>query len=786
MKLKIFSLAVFFITLHAYAFATTIKLGGKVIDVQTKNGIPGATVSIPELRLSVLTDDKGEFIFDHLARKGRFLIEVTFIGYQTLTQAIDLGSTSSFDFILSPSTIEVKEVIITGTTFSASNKKNSTSASVVSHEDLVAKPANNIIDAIAHVPGVSQITTGNAISKPIIRGLSYNRVVTVANGVKQEGNQFGDEHGIEIDQFSVGRVEVLRGAASLLYGSDALGGVINMESPIPVPDVEGRMHAEFLSNYSTNNGLSSNSLMLYENQNGFVYRAHGTYKNAHSFQTPTGYYPNSGYIEANYDGQAGVNRPWGYVHLDFSSFHDKIGFYDSGNISGTTNADAIFGNGNGGVYSNNDFTSRSLSFPQQDVRHLKASINSSIQLGGGRLKSVFGYQRNERREKPDASSTSLYLDLSTYSYDFKYRFKGKNGWEPVLGTAGAFQYGDNTSIKANNTLIPSYHSSEFGMFAYLKKSWSTRTVDGGIRWDYRSLDGMQYLNRLGAEIYPAFTNSFSNLSGALGFTQEFGEHLSFKTNAGTAFRGPNIAELASNGVHEGAFRFEIGNPNLKPERSYQVDASVSYNSDQMDISLGGFLNYINDYIYYSNANTGSGPETRLVGTDSIPVYRSTQYDASLRGVEASFTAHPVKYIHFENIFSYTFAKNRTLDKPLPYIPAANLRNELKFEPTIKGLIKSYISIGLDSYFDQTRVDDFETSTSGYSLINMGVGTTIRLKRQQLTVYIAAKNLADQKYYDALSRFKPGRLDVTQPDLGIYNPGRNITFGIFMPLSIKRW
>ena len=782
MKLKIFSIAVLFIALHAFTFASTVKLGGKVTDVNTKNGIPGVTVSIPELRLSVVTNDKGEFIFNHLARKGRVLLEVTFIGYQTLTQIVDLSTTSSFDFILSPSTIEVKEVVITGTAFSASNKKNSTSASIVSHEDLLTKPANNIIDAISHVPGVSQITTGNAISKPVIRGLSYNRVVTVANGVKQEGNQFGDEHGIEIDQFSAGRVEVLRGAASLLYGSDALGGVINIENPVPVPDPEGRMHAEFLSNYNTNSGLTSNSLMFAENRNGFVYRVHGTYKNAYSFQTPTGYYPNSGYIEANYDLQAGLNRPWGYVHLDFSSFHDKIGFYDPDNITGTTNANAIFTNGNMGVYSNSDFKDRRLSFPNQDVRHLKVAVNSNIQLGEGKIKSVFGYQRNIRQEIPDPNSTSLYLDLNAYSYDLKYYFKEKNGWEPVLGTSAEFQYGDNTSVKANSTLIPSYHSSAVGLFAYLKKTWSTRTVDGGIRWDYRGLDGMQYLNRLSTLIYPAFKNNVSNVSGALGFTQECGKYLSFKTNAGTAFRGANIAELASNGVHEGTFRYEIGNPNLSPERSYQVDASFSYSSDQLEASLGGFLNYINNYIYYINTNQ----ETILVGTDNIPVYRFVQNDAALRGVEASFTVHPVKYVHFENIFSYVFAKNRTLNKPLPLIPAANLRNELKFEPTIKGLSKSYIFVALDNYFNQNRVDDFETATIGYSLIDVGVGTTIRLKRQQLTLYIAAKNLADQKYYNALSQLKPGRLDVTRPDLGIYNPGRNIIFGVFMPLSIKRW
>lgn len=780
MKLKIRLLIALVFIVHVYASAATIQFAGKVIDEQTKNGITGAIVSIPDLRLSMITDENGDFIFDRIPRKGRVLVEVTFLGYKTLTQMVDLGGTSPFEFALSRSTIEMKEAIVIGTPFRSIGKKNSTSVDVVSREELVAKPSGNIIDAISHVPGVSQITTGNAVSKPVIRGLSYNRVVTVVNGVKQEENQFGDEHGIGIDQYSAGRVEILRGAASLLYGSDALGGVINIVDPIPVPDAEGRMHAELVSNYSTNNGLFANSLMLYENQNNFTYRVHGTYKNAFSFRTPLGYYPNSGYRETNLDGQVGVTRPWGYMHIDFSTFHTKIGFYDPENI----NANGIYTDGSGGIFSNADFTNRVVGFPQQDVRHTKISLNGNIQLGLGKLKSVVGYQQDIRREIANGvSSPDLFLDLSTYNYDLKYYFPEKNGWEPVIGVSGVFQYGDNTSKKGTFTVIPSYRSSEVGVFSYLKKTWLNTTVNGGIRWDYRSLDGLQYLNSIGTQIYPAFNNIFYNLSGALGFTREFGKNLSFKANAGTAFRGPNIAELASNGVHEGTFRYEIGNPNLIPEQSYQADASFSYDSDHLNASLGGFLNYINNYIYYANTNQ----ETRLVNGVAIPVYRFTQNDAALHGVEASLILHPLSYIHFENSFSYVFAKNRTLDRPLPFIPAAALRNELKFEPNIKGLTKSYISIGLDSYFNQSRVDDaFETSTQGYSLINMGLGTTIQIKRQQLTLYIAAKNLGDKQYYDHLSRLKPGRLDISRPSLGVFNPGRNITFGIFMPLSIKRW
>lgn len=780
MKLKIFSFIALVFLVHTYVFAAnkSIQFSGKVTDAQTQNPIAGAVVSIPELRLAMVTDENGDFIFDRIARKGRVLVEVSFVGYKTIIQTVDLGSTSPVDFALSHSTIEMEEAVVIGTPFKASQKRNSNSVQIISHDELLATPSANIVDAISHVPGVSQITTGNGVSKPVIRGLGYNRVVTVVNGVKQEENQFGDEHGVNVDQYSVGRVEILRGASSLLYGSDALGGVVNIEVPVPAPDAEGRMHAELASNYSTNNGLTANSLMIHENRNNFSYRVHGTYKNAYSFKTPDGYYPNSGYRETNLDGQVGINRRWGFVHAGVATFYTRLGFYDPENI-----VNGLYAKG-AGFYTEDDFTNRKIGYPQHQIRHTRVSLNSNIDLGKGKLKTILGYQRNIRREIPTEDvydSPALFLDLATWSYNLQYAFTEKKGWEPIWGVSGAFQNADNTNTKGTFTILPSYTSTELGLFAYLKKSWTNTTVNGGIRWDYRFLDSDQFFGRKGDLKFPAFTYTFNNLSGALGMTHEFDKQFSFKANAGTAFRGPNIAELASNGAHEGTNRFEKGDQNLKPEHSYQVDASFAYDSDLWRASVGGFLNQVNNYIYTANFNKEIEPDTGL------PLYRFVQTDAVLRGIEASLTLHPVPYIHFENDFSYTIGKNKALDKPLPMIPAANLRNELKFEPTIKGLSKSYVSVGLDSYFDQTRVDDtFESTTAGYSLINLGLGTTIGIKKQKLSVYVAAKNLANRKYYNHLSRLKPGRLDIERPELGVFNPGFNLTFGIVMPLSIKRW
>ncbi len=754
-----------------FLFANELTFSGKVLDARTKEPLPGATVSLPDLRITVVTDAKGAFNFKNIPSRGRFLLEVKFIGYKTITRTIDFSNAGNFEFELEPSMIEAREVVVTGSAFSSDKRKNSTSVATVSKTELLSHPSANLIDAISRIPGVAQITTGPAISKPVIRGLSSNRVLTMSNGVKQQGQQWGDEHGIEIDQYSADRVEVLRGAASLMYGSDALGGVINILDALPAQ--EGTIQGEFLTNYATNNGLSGNSFMLQGNTNGFVYRARGTYKNAYSYKTPTGYVPNSGFNESNFGGQIGLNKKWGYAHLDASAFRSNIGFYEP-----ATNTNGDFIDDQGSTFTKSQFKSRKLVFPKQDVRHYKLALNSNILVGKGSLKTILGFQHNLRKElaEPDANP-ELFLNMYTYSYDIKYAFNEVNGWSPVIGLSGEIIHSLNT--EGEEQLVPDFDSQALGVFAYVKKTWADNTFNMGARFDYRKLNGKAFDN--GNASFNAFSNTFSNLSGASGYTHEFDDLFSFKANAGTAFRAPNIAELSSNGVHEGAFRYEIGNPGLKPEQSYQFDASFDYHSGKMSASLGGFANYINKYIYYRNINN----ETILAGGDTYPVYRFVQDNAFLHGLEATLTLHPVDFIHFENSFSYTIANNRATNQPLPFIPAATLHNELRFEPAIKGTEKSYISIGLDNIFKQDRVDQFETATNGYSLLNAGIGTTVKLsKKQDLTLYVSAKNLLDKKYYDHLSRFKPGRLDESDPAFGIYNPGRNISFGLSLPFAFK--
>ncbi len=767
----LYSLALFLCVSNTYA--ADIIFSGEIIDAQTKEALPGANLTIRDLRVSTLADISGRFSLNRIPESGKFLVQVSHVGYKYLNTTIDFAITKSLVFELEPSRIEANEVVVTGTVTGADNKKNSTSVGVLSHDEMLSRPSTNLIDAVSKVAGVTQISTGQAISKPVIRGLSFNRIVTISDGVKQQGQQWGDEHGIEIDQFSADRVEVLRGAASLLYGADALGGVINILEPLTVND--GIIKGEVLSDYSTNGGLSSNSAMFTGNKNGFVWRGRVTYKNAYSFKTPDYYFPNSGFNETSLSAMLGLNKSWGYSHVNISSFKNNIGFYDP---SLDVNGDFI--DEEGSPFTKDNLKSRKLALPNQQISHFKIASNSNILLGKGSLKLDLGYQNNIRKEFEDVNP-ALFFDLNSYSVDAKYiQNASENGWQPVIGISADYQ---NSLNKGEEFLIPDYNNVGLGVFYYMKKDFAKSSFNFGLRYDYRKNKGEQLFDE-GVERFSAFNTNFSNLSGAVGYTHQISNKLNLKANLSSGFRAPNPAEQASNGVHEGTFRYEVGNNSLKSEKSYQADLSLQYSVSNFDFNLSIYNNYMKDYIYLGQ-NNGETITVNHAGTmDVYPLFRYQQDDANFYGSDASLIFHPFDFLHFENTFSYVHAQNLALKEAAPFIPAASLKNDIQIEPNIKGLKRSYFSVGLESNFAQNRTARFESRTAAYTLLQAGIGTQVAFGKQNVRFNISANNILAKRYYNHLSRYKPGRLDESNPDFGIYNPGRNITFGLYIPLSIK--
>jgi iron complex outermembrane recepter protein len=757
--------------LHTATVFSQVTLTGKVTDASSGESLPGATLFIPDLKTGVAADRDGLYRFTNLP-KSTLLIQASYVGYGAITTMVDLKNLTTMDFRLSEKAIEAQEVVITGSGISTDNSRSSITITPIGKEALLTTPATNLIDAISAVPGLSEITTGGDVSKPVIRGLSYNHVVTLNEGVRQEGQQWGDEHGIEIDQYSADRVEVLKGPASLFYGSDAMGGVINILEPIHAP--MNTIRGEVASQFATNNMMSNSTLMLEGNQNGFTWRARGSYKNAASYKSPPEYVYNSCFNELNYSAMLGLNRKWGYSHLHFSRYDAKIGMVE-GNRDSTTGK---FISMNGEIVSDAAAKSRKPELPFQNVRHNKITLVSNFISGDNQFRINLGYQDNDRREYAESfDEPSLFMHLDTWTYDLKYTHLFTGDIELVAGLAGITQSNTN---KGNEYLIPAYHLQDIGGFIYAKKSWKKWTLNAGIRYDTRWVEGKSlYLDSLGLPspggdtIFPGFNSTFAAFSGSTGFTFAASKIFNFKFNLGSGFRAPNIAELGSNGVHEGTFRYEIGNPALRPENSLQVDGEISASWSWLSVTFSGYYNYIANYIYQRNLDE----ETIVKEGTTYQVFRFVQGNSVLKGFELEIDFHPVDQLHFENSLDYVMGTNETISTPLPYIPALHSVHKLRWtfhSGAQSRLSAPYVEIGGQIHFAQDRVDTFETPTPGYFLLDASAGTKLRIAKQLWTLFISGSNLTNQTYFDHLSRLK---------DVGVHNPGWGLTFGLVIPFGI---
>ena len=378
--------------------------------------------------------------------------------------------------------LQLNELTVTGVTGDTKLKHATTPVSIVSPQVLRATASTNIIDAIAHQPGVSQLTTGGSISKPIIRGLGYNRVVVMSEGVRQEGQQWGDEHGIEVDGSSVNSVEILKGPASLMYGSDAMAGVVILHAQPTL--AEGEMRANVSSEYQTNNGLFHYSLQMAGNQKGFVWDARFSDKIAHAYKNKyDGYVPGSQFRERAGRLMLGLNKGWGHSRLTWTAYHLTPGI-----VEGERDAET------GELEHEEGWTGHQYSkaLPFQQVKHYKVVWDNSLNLSSGYLKAIIGFQQNRRQEfEEEMDEYELYFKLHTLTYDLRYVTNEFNGWKLSTGIGGMYQKSGN---EGEEYLIPDYRLFDFGFYATATKSLGDNwTLNGGLRYDHRRLHGYELM-----------------------------------------------------------------------------------------------------------------------------------------------------------------------------------------------------------------------------------------------------------------------------------------------------
>lgn len=782
----------------------SVTLQGKVTDKATGEGLPGVEIYFPDLKKGTTTDIDGIYTIENLPVT-KALIQVSFIGYKLIAETIDLATTTTKDFMLEEAVMELNEVVVTGLSKSAEKRRTPTPITTISTAELRALNASNIIDAIASRPGIDQVTTGPGISKPVIRGLGFNRVVVVNDGIRQEGQQWGDEHGIEIDEYGVNRVEILKGPASLAFGSDAMAGVINF---LPAPTLpKGKISGSVLANYQTNAGLIGGSADLAGNINDYIWDVRYSGKESHAYQNAyDGYVFNSGFKENNLSGILGVIKSWGYSNIHFSVYDMTPGIVEGERDSASgkfIKPVAIGGEEGEAIATEDDFRSYTPQVPFQKIHHYKAVSNSSFVLGNGSLKTILGWQQNRRQEYGEILTPDeygLYFFLNTVNYDVRYNLPELNKWNISVGANGMYQKSQN---KGTEFLIPDYHLFDFGIFALARKSFEKLDVSGGLRFDTRQekADAL-YLDAFGertdhpdGDSFLQFSDidaQFQGFSGSIGATYQFSEQVFAKLNLSKGFRTPNIAEISANGVHEGTVNYIIGVPTLKAESSWQWDFALGVNSHYITAELDLFSNKINNYIYLEKLSRSMGGDSL---TDGYATYKYTSGDAHLYGGELSIDVHPapIDWLHFENGFSWVRAVQA--DQPdstrnLPFTPSPKLTSELKanVKKIGKNLINGFFMIGVDNYF---RQDHFysaygtETATPGYTLLNVGLGADfVSNNRTLFSLFINANNLTDVAYQNHLSRLKYEAVNNVTGRMGVYNMGRNVSVKLVVPIQVK--
>jgi iron complex outermembrane receptor protein len=708
---------------------------GQVLDSLTKQPISLATVYVVELHTGATTNDSGRFVLSS-GIAGQVHLQISCIGYQTGVFFINLAAEKERTFYLFEGHLQLSEVVVSTSSVKL-QQDNIVSIVQKSISELNQNAPTNLTEAISSIPGVDNYSTGSGIGKPVIRGLSGNRIVVYAQNVRLENQQWGDEHGLGIGDVGIENVEVIKGASSLLYGADAIGGVLYFadERYAPLNSMQCFAASKFLSNTLG----SYNDAGIKFNRNSVKVNLFGSYNSNADYQLPNfKRVLNTRFSEANFKTSLGYNHKNWIGNLRYSFLRNDFGITDT-NILSTSAEHRVL-------------------LPFQKVDNHLLTFDNTFFFGRTKLTATFGYNQNNRKEFEDRASTpNLSLMLRTFNYHIKSNTSFLNDKLNLMtGIQGMVQQNTN---KADEVLIPDAVINDIGAFAVLNYSpVRNLAFEGGVRFDNRNISTteMQTPNTY----FPKLKRDFYNFNYAIGSSYRIKKTV-LRLNVASGFRAPNTSELLSNGVHEGTLRYEIGYNNLKSERATQVDFSVNYEQEHFSFYINPFFNHINNYIFLSPSDSVN---------NSLPVFYYRQTEANLFGGEVGFHwhPHPIDWLHIESNYSAVFAADKSWNA-LPLIPANKIQTTVKGEFKTKGKVKiESVFIEYIYRFSQTRIATYETSTPGYHLLNAGLVFQINSKNNNFEITAGVKNILNTKYTEHLSRFK---------QLGISNPGLNAYLGL---------
>ncbi len=777
----------------------TYTIRGQICD-ELGASLPGAAVLIKPQNKATLTDVNGKFSFQNLP-KGDYVLKVQYLGYSDLIDTIFLTENLQMNYHLTTSVATLKEVVVIDHYADERKKDIPVSSDVVDSKYINKNLGNTLVNSLERLPGVDAINIGSGQAKPVIRGLSFNRVVVVENGITHEGQQWGADHGLEIDQFAVDRAEVIRGPASLIYGSDAIGGVIDLRQ-LYTPE-QGTLAGDINLIGKSNNNLvgGSASVGMAGKKLFFIlrttwldwadYKVPADFVDIYSFRMPL--YRHS--LRNTAGDELNLHLTTGYTHRNFSSrffismVSSKSGFFANAHGLEPRNVDTVL----------HDANQRDVLNPYQTVKHYKLQNQSRWQLKKGYIESVIGYQLNKRQEISDYVSHGYMppvfpgelsfnpelersFDKNILSGNLKASYNPRNSLNFMAGLSLNFH---ENKIGGRGFIIPEYQQFNAGAFLYAKKQIGEKgSLQGGLRYDIGSLNIESYTDWFQSAVIVGLDTSWQYLQRASNIEKTFGniswslgynyvtQRLLFKVNLGKSFRLPIAKELAANGVNYHYFRYEKGNIDLNPEEAYQLDAGLELAGKKLIVGITPFVTWFTNYIYLNP----SWEHDRLYGNGN-QIFDYTEADVLRFGSEIHSHYDICRNWKAGFVAEYLFSEQMSGSKKgfsLPFSPPPSMMFNLKFNPKKAGfLVQPYISTDLKLVAAQNRIVPPEEITKGYYLVNLSFGGTISLGKTDIQIGLQIHNLLNNNYFNHTSYYRL---------INLPEAGRNFILNIQIPFK----
>ncbi|MCG8306507.1 MAG: TonB-dependent receptor [Cytophagales bacterium] len=778
------------------------KIHGSILDAETKQPISFATVMIKNTKNGVVADEHGKFLLDKLCKK-EYTLVFSSVGYEDYHKHISLQEDVEMNILMTRKMMTLSEVVVSDDHVEQRKNEVPLSMEIVDSDFLIQNQGGSLMQSLDRLAGVTTIDIGSGQSKPVIRGLGFNRVVVVENGIKHEGQQWGVEHGLEIDQYAVDNVEVIKGPSSLRYGSDAIGGVIDVKQN-RLPEQNTFTGTVDLTG-KTNNNLLGTSIALAGRKGHLFTTFRATLLDYGDYKVPTDSVDIYSYRAPLYNNQ--LRNTAGNEHdLHFSFGYVKPAFQSRFYVSNIRVKSGFFANAYGLEPRNvdtdlHDRSDRDIQYPYQQVNHFKIINRTQRNWSKYELKSELGFQRNFRQELSQYVAhgymPATYQGEANFAPDLdrqfdKYVFSANVEGAYFKTNKTSFTFGINSAyqdnaINGHGFIIPAFRQFNLGSFALVKHGITEKsTLQVGLRYDYGNIQIERYHDWFTSPVVSGtdttyqylqraddLDRDFSNVSWSVGYNYNH-KNWSFKTNIGKSFRMPIAQELGANGVNYHRFSFEVGDPDLSPEVAYQLDAGLEYSAERLAFGLTPFANYFPNYIYLNPTSE----HDRLYGNGNQVFYYS-QTKVLRYGGEIHAHYRIIDPLRFGLVGEYVYAEQLSGKKKgftLPFSPPASVIFNLRYEKNKwKFLENIYMSLDYKIAASQTRIVPPEEVTEGYQVVNLGLGGDVKMQDRNLSISLQVQNLFNTKYFNHTSFYRL---------INVPEAGRNFILNIAIPFSIK--